>query len=150
LARLANTLPTLAYNLGQAVWYGLLWTGCFAIVMNLLAWRSRQREVDASRVVAIAPVRSGIHGKSIVGGILAGIVVAFTSNLQVILEWLYAKGYNIEALSRWAAVNDFPEGAVKTGVWFIDNGWWWWRSSRVIADHNLLGNYVTVIDEFPI
>src|SRR4051812_47190934 len=34
LGRLANTLPSIAYNIGQAVWYGYLWVGCFGVGAN--------------------------------------------------------------------------------------------------------------------
>lgn len=144
LARLANTPPSIAYNVGQAVWYGLLWSGSFAIVMNLLALRwGRVQEVEQG-----TPLRS-IPSFSLWGGMLGGAAVAFVGNLQVILEWLYARGANIDWLIAWVDVNNFPENASRTGAWFIDFGWWWWRSSRVIADYDLNGNYRDVIDEFP-
>ncbi len=145
LGRLANTLPSVAYNIGQAVWYGYLWLGCFGITTNLLAWHFRSQETKKNKDRGSNPIARA----SIVGGILSGVMVAFAGNLQAILEWLYANGYNIDALSRWAAVNDFPSGATKTGEWFINNGWWWWHSSRVVADSDLKGQYITVIDEFP-
>ncbi|MCB0183132.1 MAG: hypothetical protein KDE31_02650, partial [Caldilineaceae bacterium] len=39
LGRLAGQPPEIAYLLGQATWYGLLWVGCYGIVYNLLATR---------------------------------------------------------------------------------------------------------------
>jgi YYY domain-containing protein len=142
LARLAATPPALAYNLGQAIWYGYLWVGCFGVVMNLLVWRF-------GREAGIGPFRRAIPGWSLVGGLLGGIAVAFVGNLQVIFEWLYAQGVNLSGIIRWIDVNEFPENASQSGQWFIGNGWWWWRSSRVIQDLDLAGNHVEVIDEFP-
>jgi YYY domain-containing protein len=147
LGRLANTPPSITYNVGQAVWYGLLWSGCYAIVMNLLAWHfGRAVSEDTGEA---SPVR--IPSISVLGGALAGVTVAFVGNLLVILEWLYAQGLNIGAIARWIDVHNFPENATQTGKWFIDYGWWWWRSSRVIEDVDLLGNRIEIspIDEFP-
>jgi YYY domain-containing protein len=145
LARLAGTAPNMAYNIGQAVWYGYLWAGCFAVVMNLLAWRfgSKEEAEQPNRL------RVSIPMWSLVGGLLSGVCVAFVGNLQVILEWLYAQGSNIDGLVRWVDVADFPENASQTGQWFISFDGWWWRSSRVIEDLDLLGNHIEVIDEFP-
>ena len=46
-------------------------------------------------------------------------------------------------------VNGFPENAQQSGKWYMGYDWWWWRSSRVLADQDLLGNHIEVIDEFP-
>src|SRR5690606_25631768 len=46
VARIANTAPSIAYNVGQALWYGLLWSGCFGLVMNLVAWRYARTEQE--------------------------------------------------------------------------------------------------------
>jgi len=147
VARLANTAPSIAYNLGQALWYGFLWVGCFGVVMNLLAWRFSRPSTTES----ISSPRQQIPVISIVGGFLGGVTVAFVGNLQVILEWLYAQDVDIMALARWVDVHNFPENASQTGKWYIDFGWWWWRSSRVIEDVDLLGRHIEVspIDEFP-
>jgi YYY domain-containing protein len=148
LGRLANTPPNLAYNLGQAAWYGYLWVGCFTLVLNLVAWRFSRpveqpsRKGDEPRI----PLFSWL---SIFGGFLGGLAVAFVGNLQIILEWLYAQGVNIDGLAKLANVHEFPERASQTGQWFISQEWWWWRSSRVIQDTDLLGRYHDVIDEFP-
>ena len=145
LGRLTNTLPNVAYNLGQAVWYGYLWIGSFGIVANLLAWRfGRNSETLPTQGTDIQ-----VPWMSVAGGILGGAVVAFIGNLQVILEWLYAQGVNIDAIAAWVDVHNFPANANQSGQWFISHDWWWWRSSRVIADTTLVGNYTDVIDEFP-
>lgn len=147
LGRLTNTLPNVAYNVGQALWYGLLWMGCYAIVMNLLAWRFGQQTQGKTVHAVDAPV----SWLSVMGGALAGVTVAFSGNLLVILEWLYAQGVNVNGLAAWVDVHNFPERASVTGQWFISTEWWWWRSSRVIEDLDLAGNHIEVspIDEFP-
>jgi YYY domain-containing protein len=145
LGRLAGTTPNLAYNLGQAVWYGYLWLGCFAVVMNLLAWRfSREATADATEQVIYR-----IPGWSLAGGVLGGVAVALIGNLQGIIEWLYAQGVDVSALAEWIDVRNFPQNASQTGQWFISYDWWWWRSSRIIGDTDVAGNYIELIDEFP-
>ncbi len=145
LGRLAGTTPNLAYNLGQAVWYGYLWLGCFAVVMNLLAWRfSREASAaSAERVIYRIP------GWGLAGGVLGGVAVALIGNLQGIIEWLYAQGVDVGALAAWTNVRNFPQNASQTGQWFISYDWWWWRSSRIIGDTDIAGNYIELIDEFP-
>lgn len=154
LARVADSAPSIAYNLGQAVWYGYLWVACFGVGLNLIAVRLGSRAVavdtltDEANEAAEKP-RMAIPALSLVGGFLSGFVVAFIGNLMGILEWLYAQGANIEGLAQWIQVHNFPERASPSGEWFISYDWWWWRSSRVIADLDLAGNYTDVIDEFP-
>ena len=132
IGRLAGQLPEIAYTLGQASWYGLLWTGCFGLVYNLLV------------------TRDGNGRLASLGGLLGAVTVAFAGNLQGLMEWLYANGINVTGLARLFNVANFPENAAQTGDWFIGLDWWWWRSSRVISDRFLNGDHMEVIDEFPI
>ncbi|RME52216.1 MAG: hypothetical protein D6790_18855, partial [Caldilineae bacterium] len=135
VARLAGQLPEVAYNVGQASWFGLLLTGAFGLGYNLIALvRSPRPTVRLS----------------LLGGFLTATAVGLTGNLQVILEWLYAQGVPLESVARLVQVRNFPEAARVTKLWYIDDGWWWWRTSRVLRDTDLLGNHVEVIDEFPI
>ncbi len=132
VARLAGQPPEIAYNLGQACWFGLLMVGSFGVGFNLIAGK--------------APARISAAW----GGLLTVIAVGLTGNLHVIMEWLYAQGVNVSAVAQWAGVFNFPENAQVTNQWFIDAGWsWWWRSSRVIGDTDLFGNHIEVIAEFP-
>ncbi len=145
LGRLAGQAPEVAYNLGQASWWGLLLVGSFGVVYNLLAAGGRgDGPCDASG--------DGVRrGGAILGGVLAALAVGVAGNAQGIMEWLYANGWPVETLARWFSVRNFPDGASVTGQWFISQGeWWWWRSSRVIQDLDLLGQHIEVIDEFPI
>lgn len=136
LGRLAGQPPEIAYILGQASWYALLWIGCYGVVYNLLR------------------MRDGQTVRSVIGGLLAAIIVAFSGNSQGFMEWLQAKGYAITGLARWFNVNNFPAligpEAGQTGQWYVSFDWWWWRASRVISDRWLNGDHMEVIDEFPI
>ena len=157
LGRLAAQPPEIAYTLGQASWYGLLLIGAFGVVFNLLA--SRGAGEPGSRGASDAdeatpPLRRG-SGLALplcyFGGILAAVAVGVVGNLQGVFEWMLASGRNVPALARWFRVNGFPVDSVGAGeaatAWYTRFDWW--RSSRVIADRNLLGGHSEVIDEFP-
>ncbi|MBX3053711.1 MAG: hypothetical protein KF753_19690 [Caldilineaceae bacterium] len=137
LTHLTGQTPEIAYNLGQACWFGLLLLGSFGIGYNLLAAGDGRPTASGTRAAAV-------------GGLLSAVAIGITGNLQGILEWLYAQGVNIDGLARFFSVRNFPSEARVTNLWHIDNGWWWWRSSRVLSDRTLLGDHIEVIDEFPI
>ncbi len=146
LARFVGQPPEIAYNLGQACWFGLLITGSFGIGYNLLRLRTREQRNDGASEIATL---SG--ALPMAAGFLTAVAVALTSNLHVILEWLYAQGARLDGLIRLVDVYNFPERAQVSGNWYIDSGWsWWWRASRVIEDVDLTGNHIEIIDEFPI
>ncbi|MCY3900456.1 MAG: DUF2298 domain-containing protein [Caldilineaceae bacterium] len=157
LAHLAEQPPEIAYNLGQACWFGLLVTASFGVGYNLYRLHSREKG-DGSGDFRDAEVKAAwrIPGRAtaafaFLAGLLTAVAVALASNLHVILEWLYAQGVQMNALIRWVDVYNFPEHSQVTNKWYIDSGWsWWWRASRVIEDVDLNGNHIEVIDEFPI
>jgi len=208
LARLAGQPPEIAYNVGQACWFGLLFTGSFGIGYNLLRLRSEEadgaaadRDADEKPVGEAddaekedddaVPDESSNAGKAeqaeeqedpeanhaavdfktaadddspangapnpalprglpVAAGLLTAIAVALTSNLHVLLEWLYAQGVRLDGMLRLVDVYNFPERAQVSRLWYIDSGWtWWWRASRVIEDLDFDGNHIEIIDEFP-
>ncbi len=131
LGQLTGLASEIAYNLGQASWFGLLLTGSFGVVYNLLRIDHRRLRV------------------ALVGGLLAAIMVGVAANWQGIFEWAYANGLPVGRVAALFQVPGFPEEAAVTNRWHVDYGWWWWRSSRVIEDLDLAGNHIEVIDEFP-
>ncbi len=157
LARFAGQPPEIAYNLGQACWFGLLFTASFGVGFNLFRLRVREYIGEAETTEETDGPPEGIAGSNgklampILTGLLTAVSVALTSNLHVILEWLYAQGVRLDGLNRLVDVYNFPEHANVTGLWYMDSGWsWWWRASRVIEDIDLSGNHIVIIDEFPI
>ena len=157
LAHLAGQPPEIAYNLGQACWFGLLVTASFGVGYNLFRMHSREKgdgNGEAGKPEAATAWRT-FNGAAaafpFTAGLLTAAAVALASNLHVILEWLYAQGVQMNALIRWVDVYNFPEHSRVTNKWYIDSGWgWWWRASRVVEDLDLNGNHIEVIDEFPI
>ena len=157
LARFAGQAPEIAYNLGQACWFGLLVTASFGVGYNLFRLRVQEPVIDVEATRnsdASADVGTDTDAQltlPTLAGLLTSVAVALTSNLHVILEWLYAQGVRLDGLIRLVDVYNFPEQAHVSGLWYIDSGWtWWWRASRVIEDVDLSGNHIEIIDEFPI
>ncbi|MCY4093462.1 MAG: DUF2298 domain-containing protein [Caldilineaceae bacterium] len=209
LARLAGQPPEIAYNVGQACWFGLLFTGSFGLGFNLLRLRAVEadaaaavlgtdeqsdeeaddaekedddqvpdessetemaeqaeelEDLEAEQGAADLKTNTGddslAHGAPnpalprwlpVAAGLLTATAVALTSNLHVLLEWLYAQGARLDGLLRLVDVYNFPERAQVSRLWYIDSGWtWWWRASRVIEDLDFDGNHIEIIDEFPI
>ena len=131
LGLLSGQPPEIAYNLGQAAWYGLLLSGAFGVGYNLLAVYGRR------------------FGVATAGGLLSALLVGMSANLQAILEWLYANAVPVGPLAGLLQSHNFPVEASVTHKWYIDFSWWWWRSSRALSDVDLAGNHIEVIDEFP-
>ncbi len=108
IARLAGQPPEIAYNPGQACWFGLLLTACFGVGFNLAAL-ARRTSAEAGR-----------RGAPMLGGLLAAVSVALIGNLQGLLDAVRIG---------WDWLRN-PNRAVQlTGE---TTTWWWWRSSRVI------------------
>lgn len=76
VAHLTGQPAAVAYNAGQAIWFGLLVTTCFGIGCNLTA--------TAARASAAGP-------GAIAGGLLAALTVAVAGNLHLVAEWVAAR-----------------------------------------------------------
>jgi len=151
LARLSGLTPAVAYNVGQACWYGLLLMGCYGVTANLLAIRAAEKRLAVERISVdgMSNPAQRMPGTAMLGGLIGAIAVGVVGNLQSIFEYLVATGRNVSGLVEWFGVYNFAENAQVTDNWYIDFGWWWWRSSRVIRDVDLNGSHLEVIDEFP-
>jgi YYY domain-containing protein len=138
LGKLSGQHPSIAFNMGQAVWYGLLLTGVFGVGYNL-------------GHLAKPPVGKGLSKVGALAGTISALAVGVSSNLQGTMEWFYAQGLIPAGVGRWFGVRGFPGDAQITGAWFVGSDWWWWRSSRVITDRApISGDSVEVITEFPV
>ncbi len=137
LGKLSGQPPNIAFNMAQAVWYGLLLVGVFGVGYNL-------------GHLAKPPKKGGLSRLGTVTGAISALAVGVAGSFQGAMEWLYAQGLVPVGVGRWFGVRGFPEDGQVTGVWFVGSDWWWWRSSRVISDTvPISGDPIEVITEFP-
>ncbi len=129
LARLADTPPEIAYNVGQACWFGLLAAGCYSLGSNLAALGRRG---DAGRD----------RRRAVLGGLLAACAVALAANPHGVAAGLSEAARWLPRLVPWLGGGVVPEAAPVGAPW-------WWPSSRVLRDADLTGRPIEVIDEFP-
>ncbi|MFN2200503.1 MAG: DUF2298 domain-containing protein [Caldilineaceae bacterium] len=148
LGHLSSTPPAIAYNVGQASWYALLLTTGYGLGFDLFALYGQAGQGSAVGDGGESRPRR-VLGPSMAAGGFTALFIGVIGNLQVVLEWLYARGADLSRLATWLGVNGFPTNAQQSGKWYIGYDWWWWRSSRVLSDQDLLGNHIEVIDEFP-
>jgi len=125
LARLADTPPEIAYNVGQACWFGLLAAGCYSVGSNLAAVGRRG---DAGRH----------RRRAMLGGLLAACAVALAANPHGVVAGLRVAARWLPWLGGGVVPEPSPGGVP-----------WWWPSSRVLRDVDLTGRPIEVIDEFP-
>ena len=79
LGRLAGALPEVAYNLGQACWYGLLLVGSFGVGANLWMangeWRMAKGKIVTSHATRSAPAAIRHSPFAILIGVLSALAV---------------------------------------------------------------------------
>lgn len=132
LTRLTHALPTVAFDLYDALLFGLTCLGAYGVISAM---------VTSSRGKRIAARLSGVLGALFVAGL---------GNLEGLLEGLYSSRVLPDSFWRWVDIPDLL-GSVQTGGFYPGDGWWWWRASRVLRDIDLANKPVVFqpIDEFP-
>lgn len=145
LARLSGVGANYAFNLGQALWFGLTALGAYGILYNLLAGLRGDRRVTGwLRATAVA----------------APVFILIVSNLGGVMEVLHARGVfwqtaadGTQSSVFWQdvlKVEEWNEPPTQPYTWELKRGVWvWWRSSRVLNDFKLSGEQIEIIDEFP-
>lgn len=139
LAKASQVLPQIGYGLSTASWYGFLWLGVYTVAFNVTSLLGQTGDFKVNR-------RTYAWG----AGLLSALSVASMGTLSGILEFLYAFGLISEKVANRFEIFNFPTLAVKTLDFFKSSGGWWWRSTRVIHDRTLLGEYLEVITEYPL
>jgi YYY domain-containing protein len=138
MTRLTGVISTVAFNLGNALWFALAVVGAYSILLNLLS-------IGKQRVRIFAPL-------------LGPVFVVITGNLEILFELLHQKGIfwgkplTSEATSpfwTWLNIERLVNPPFDTSTWLPNRHWWWWQASRVIYDVNLAGESTEMIDEFP-
>jgi YYY domain-containing protein len=140
ITRLAAVPASIAFNLGIATLFALVWTGAFGLVYNLVAMDEK------------GP--NGYHSRrlmTILGGLFGPVLVALMGNLEALLEVLHARGIGPALFWTWLDVRgiDGAPTSFSEGTWVPTRFFWWWQASRVIRDYTPWGAAQEVIDEFP-
>jgi uncharacterized membrane protein len=138
IAQLTGTPGSIAFNLGNALWFALAIAGCYSLLVNLLSARDGRLRLFPA--------------------FLAPVFVVIAGNLEGFLEVLHslrlgwrtlADGSLTSRFWPWLDIVDLrepPTGAISL---MPSRYLWWWRASRVVHDATLVGDKIEVIDEFP-
>jgi uncharacterized membrane protein len=138
LARLSGISAGVAFNLGNALWFGLTAVGAYSLLFNLLSWRDGKPQ----------PMLA----------LLGPLFVLLAGNLEGFLDVLWslhlgwqtgAGGQLVSGFWNWLDIKQINEAPTSLPTWLPDRYLWWWRASRVVNDLTLSGSQVEVIDEFP-
>jgi YYY domain-containing protein len=150
LARISGVGGGVAFNLGMAVWVGLICTAAYGILYDLLyayfAHRKNKPQKGKRKLLWLS--------------LLAPFFLLAVSNAEGGLEMLHASGafWGTDAQGNqqsnfweWLDIQELNEPPVVDFQWIPQRigGTWWWRASRVISDYDAAGNFREVIDEIP-
>jgi uncharacterized membrane protein len=134
LTLLSGASSAVAFNLANAMWFGLVAVTSYSVLYNLLAARG-------GRVHLAVPL-------------LAPLFVLITGNLEGILDVVHSRqllpeGDLATSFWSWLDIKDLSLPPSGEPSWVPQRHLWWWRASRVVRDVNLAGADIEVIDEFP-
>ncbi len=132
IAKIAGTLPEVAFNLGVALLFALTCLGSFGLVYNLIV------------------SDEGSNGRVTLTALLGPLLVALMGNLQAFFEMLLSTRWLPDGFWAWLDIQDIS--AYSAGItWPPTRYYWWWRASRVIQDRTVAGEVIGLqpIDEFP-
>jgi uncharacterized membrane protein len=138
LARLTAMPGSIAFNLGNALWFALAIGGCYSLLVNLLSVRAGR--------IRLFPA------------FLGPLYVVLAGNLQGFLEVMHSlrifwrtlpDGSLTSRFWTWLDILDLSEPPAGAISFMPSRFLWWWRGSRVVHDATLAGAKVEVIDEFP-
>jgi uncharacterized membrane protein len=141
LTLLSGSAAGVAFNLGNALWFGLVAVGTYSLFYNLLASKLKS---------SVKPLAA----------LLGPLFVLITGNLEAILDVLHSRhvfwrvdetGMMFSRFWTWVGLENLEMPPLSDPSWIPQRNWWWWRASRVIRDLDLQGNPINLqsIDEFP-
>ena len=87
---------------------------------------------------------------AVIAGVGAGLLLIVVSNLEGIIEFMYANAMGSQGFYDWIGINgiDGPTD-VPTDSWNPDEFWWWFRATRVIGTFSDGIELDYTIHEFP-
>ncbi|MGV8025060.1 MAG: DUF2298 domain-containing protein [Anaerolineaceae bacterium] len=150
LAKFTSVSGGVAFNLGIAMWVGLICVAAYGILYDLLhayfAHRQSNPKKTKRRLLWLS--------------LLAPFFLLVVSNAEGGLEMLHAsgtfwstdgQGNQQSTFWEWLDIQELNESPATESQWIPQRvaGTWWWRASRVVSDYDAAGNFREVIDEFP-
>ncbi len=152
VANLTGTVSAVAFNLSQALWFGLTAAGSYGLLLELLQSYSLTRiEKDGGR----RPFKRAAWL-----AVIAPILLLLVGNLFGFLDVLHARGLfwqegsGLPLISRFWSFLDLTRLSEPPTLPFqwqpeAPGGVAWWGASRVIRDFRFDLSPVEIIDEFP-
>jgi len=148
LARLTATTSATAFNLAQALWFGLAASSAYGLVVDLFALNGKNQ----------SPGR--ISKWMLRWAVLAPVLLLLLGNFFGFLDLLHARGVFWQNGNRavksssfwdWADIPGLAEPPPLPYQWQPHRSGTvpWWQASRVLADQTYSGARVEVINEFP-
>jgi len=138
MTRLTGVASSVAFNLGNALWFALSIVGAYSILINLISFGKAKLRIFAP--------------------LLGPLFLVLTGNLEVLFEILYYRQAfwklpitpeSTSAFWSWLNLERLVTPPLSSPTWIPSRHWWWWQASRVIYDQNLTGASLEMIDEFP-
>ena len=87
---------------------------------------------------------------AVAAGVGAGLLLVVVSNLEGILEFMYANAMGSEGFYGWVGVSGLSgPSEIPTESWNPDEFWWWFRATRVISTFAGGQEIDYTIQEFP-
>jgi YYY domain-containing protein len=132
MTRLSGVLPTVAFDLFDALLFGLTAVTAYGVTASMVSTAKGGKQ---------AANAAGLFGALLVVGI---------GNLGGLVEGLYSSRALPQGFWQWLSIPGLTDSG-QTGSFYPGHGWWWWRSSRVLQDLDLARQpvYAQPIDEFP-
>jgi YYY domain-containing protein len=135
MTRLSGSVPTVGFDLYDALIFALTALTAYGVVFNLIA--------------SVKPA-AGYQRAASGFGLLGALFVTAMGNLEGLLEGLYSARLLPAGFWQWIDIPDLV-GSAQSGSFYPGNSWWWWHASRVLHDLDLFHKPVIFqpIDEFP-
>ncbi|MBI4297063.1 MAG: hypothetical protein HY676_00845 [Chloroflexi bacterium] len=122
MSKLTGIAPAYGYNLALALFAALAALGAFGLVYNLV----RRPDGSFRRAVAF--------------GIVAAALLLVVSNLEGVLELIYARGWGPPR--GWEILGISGLNAPYTSPhWYPAEHWWWWRATRILDGGSTISEF---------
>jgi len=158
LIRISGIAPSIGFNLGGAMIFGLTVTSAFSLGFNLWARQVRSgRRSDPAQGQAFSPADHTLlklqpSPKSpLIAGVLTAGMLALMGNMGGLMGALKCANALPQAVWRWLDIRETATQPYTCRGLAPDTFYgWWWDWSRVIKDTDPAGNYQEIITEVPI